>query len=67
MKPLSQIAANVVFETFELIENFWRYITRKPEPKPSLLALNLNWFTNCNWLEQLIAFKQIDSYYSNKH
>lgn len=30
--------------------------------KPSLLALNVEWFTNCSWTEQLIAFKQMDLY-----
>lgn len=28
----------------------------------SLLAHNMNWFTNCSWTEQMIAFKQIDRY-----
>jgi hypothetical protein len=28
----------------------------------SLLAHNMHWFTNCNWMQQLIAFKQIDRY-----
>jgi len=34
---------------------------------PSLLALNIDWFTNCSWLSQLIAFKQIDAYCAHKY
>ena len=29
---------------------------------PSLLAMNMNWFTNCSWREQLVAFKQLELY-----
>jgi hypothetical protein len=28
----------------------------------SLLAHNVDWFTNCSWMQQLIAFKQLDRY-----
>jgi hypothetical protein len=30
---------------------------------PSLLAHNIIWFTNCNWISQLEAFKQTSLYY----
>lgn len=59
--------AEIAFETVEYLESLYRRITRKPKPEPTLLALNVDWFTNCNWREQLIAFKQIDIYRSNKH
>jgi len=36
------------------------YFRKKVEP--SLLAVNVDWFTNCSWIEQLLAFKQIDQY-----
>lgn len=35
---------------------------KRKKATPSLLAMNMNWFTNCGWTEQLIAFKQIDQY-----
>jgi len=35
---------------------------RRKKFKPSYLAVNMDWFTNCSWIEQLIAFKQIDRY-----
>ena len=28
--------------------------------QPSLLSLNTVWFTNCSWVEQMQAFKQLD-------
>lgn len=40
---------------------------RRKKTEPSLLAINIDWFTNCSWVEQLIAFKQIDEYYAYKH
>jgi len=30
---------------------------------PSLLSYNMSWFTNCNWISQLEAFKQTSLYY----
>jgi len=35
---------------------------RRKKVNPSYLAVNMDWFTNCSWIEQLIAFKQIDRY-----
>lgn len=35
---------------------------KRKKIEPSLLALNIDWFTNCTWTEQLIAFKQISHY-----
>lgn len=35
---------------------------RRKHIEPSLIAHNMNWFTNCTWIDQLIAFKQIDYY-----
>jgi len=35
---------------------------KQPKHPPSLLAYNVTWFTACTWVDQLIAFKQIDNY-----
>lgn len=40
------------------------YFRKKVDP--SLLALNIDWFTNCSWVDQLLAFKQIDYYLTVK-
>jgi hypothetical protein len=36
----------------------------KKRIKPSLLSLNIVWFTNCGWVDQMIAFKQIKEFYA---
>jgi hypothetical protein len=38
----------------------------KRKSKPTLIAHNVVWFTNCSWVEQLVAFDQIYLYHSNK-
>jgi len=59
--------ADTIIGTAEWFQNFYRFITRQPKPELSLLALNIDWFTHCSWIDQLIAFKQLDIYRSNKH
>ena len=36
---------------------------------PSYLAYNVVWFTNCSWIGQLQAFKQLERYldYGKRH
>ena len=36
---------------------------KRRQNEPSYLAYNVVWFTNCSWLEQLSAFKQLDCWY----
>jgi hypothetical protein len=64
---LSQMFAELAIETLEYLERIYQLIARKPQPQLTLLALNVDWFTHCNWREQLVAFKQMDIYRSNKH
>ena len=64
---LSQMFAELAIETLEYLERLYQLITRKPQPQLTLLALNVDWFTHCNWRDQLVAFKQMDIYRSNKH
>lgn len=51
-----------------LIESVILYFTedfpfrRRKNIEPSLIAYNIDWFSNCTWIDQLIAFKQIDQY-----
>lgn len=59
--------AELAIDTLEYFERLHQIITRKPQPQLTLLALNVDWFTHCNWREQLVAFKQMDIYRSNKH
>jgi hypothetical protein len=36
------------------------------KPKPSLLAHNMIWFTDCSWLSQIESNKQIQHYTAHK-
>ena len=67
MKYIYQLFIDTMFEAVQQFKQLHCLVTRKSKPEPSLLALNVDWFTNCNWRDQLIAFKQIDIYRSNKH
>ena len=35
------------------------YLFRK-KPKPSLTACNVYWCTNSEWMDRLVAYKQLD-------
>ena len=51
----------IIFQDFilSIVDTYKHY---KHKPKPSLLAYNIDWFTNCTWVEQLYSFKQINEY-----
>jgi hypothetical protein len=55
----------IIAEWFADIINYFSKLG-KPKPVPSLLALNIDWFTYCNWREQMVAFGQLHRYYYNK-
>ena len=40
---------------------------KRKKIEPSLIAMNMDWFTNCNWREQMTAFGQLGNYYAYKH
>lgn len=47
-----------------LVEMFLVYFVENSlwtkKKKPSLLAYNIAWFTDCTWFEQLEAFQQLE-------
>jgi hypothetical protein len=47
-----------------LIDN--KIFIKEKRAKPSLLSLNIAWFTSCGWAEQLNAFDQLYCYKTNK-
>jgi len=62
MKPTSNTEAIIImFQDIilALIDTIKHY---KRQQQPSLLAYNIDWFTNCSWLEQIYSFKQLDKY-----
>lgn len=40
----------------------WFMRLGKPKQTASLLAFNVDWFTNSTWIERLIAYKQISKF-----
>jgi hypothetical protein len=67
MKQILESLADMILDLMDSIERSYNVITCKPKPMPSLLAYNVDWFTHCNWREQIVAFKQLDIYYAYKH
>ena len=60
-----KLLLHIVVEWFADAVSYFMQFGR-PKPVPSLLALNIDWFTNCSWVDQLLAFKQIDEFYYKK-
>jgi hypothetical protein len=40
---------------------------RGPKKQPSLLARSMQFSTDANWMERLVAYRQLDIWLSNKH
>jgi hypothetical protein len=51
---------------FAFVDGLKRLNFFKRKVTPSLLCYNIDWFTNCGWVEQLIAFDRISYYFDNK-
>lgn len=60
-----KLLLNIIVEWFVEVSEYLCNIGR-PKPKPTLLALNIDWFNNCTWIDQLISFKQIERYITYK-
>lgn len=45
----------------ELVEAYDRTVNLfRKKPKPSLVADNVLWFTNSEWMDRLVAYKQLE-------
>jgi len=40
---------------------------RGPKKQPSLLARSIHFSTKANWMQRLVAYRQLDNWLSNKH
>jgi hypothetical protein len=57
-------------EQVRFIRDLWHDIMLKfrgPKKQPSLLARSMQFSTDANWMERLVAFGQLDNWLSNKH
>jgi hypothetical protein len=66
-KNISEYFVSLLQESFfAFIEGLKRLNFFKRKVSSSLLCYNIAWFTNCTWIEQLIAFDKISYYLDNK-
>jgi len=40
---------------------------RGPKQQPSLLARSIHFSTKADWMQRLVAYRQLDNWLSNKH
>lgn len=64
MKQMKHAVVDVVLDVVEYFERIINCIKRVPRPGPTLLAHNIEWFTNSEWIERLVAFKHVNDYTS---
>ena len=64
MKQIKHAIVDLGLDIIEWFEQLAKTIKRVPKPVPTLLAYNMDWFTNCNWIERLVAFKRVNDYTS---
>jgi hypothetical protein len=57
-------------EQVKFIRDLWHDAMLKirgPKQQPSLLARSIQFSTKANWMERLVAYRQLDNWLSNKH
>jgi hypothetical protein len=60
MKQVKYMLGDLIVAICETMISLFNRVVRKPQPRPSLLAHNIAWCTESNWLERLRAYKQMD-------
>ena len=58
MIHIQRLIADIVLELIEGIYRL-RNVFRK-KPKPSLIASNVFWCTDSEWMDRLVAYRQLD-------
>lgn len=58
MNHLNKLFVDTILETIEGIERLYNIFRKKP--KPSLIASNVLWCTNSEWMDRLCAYKQLE-------
>jgi len=57
-------------EQVKFVCDLWHDIMLKirgPKQQPSLLARSIQFTNQANWMERLVAYRQLDNWLSNKH
>lgn len=69
----SKLSANVrrkLMSERSIAKDLWHdlmLLVKTPKPQPSLLARSIQFSTMANWMERLVAYRQLDNWLSNKH
>jgi hypothetical protein len=62
---LYRFVADVCIDTLEGMQRLVNFFKRKKD-KPSLIVCNVLWFTESNWVERLVAYKQLELWTADK-
>jgi hypothetical protein len=58
MKHLKNLFIDLILEFVEAMERTVNLFRKKTQP--SLLAININWCTHSEWMDRLVAYKQLN-------
>lgn len=58
MIHLQRLFADMVIETVEAYYRLRNMFRKKPEP--SLIAFNVFWCTDSEWMDRLVAYRQLE-------
>ena len=58
MKHLKNLFIDLILEFVEAMERTVNLFRKKTQP--SLLAININWCTYSEWMDRLVAYKQLE-------
>lgn len=65
MKHLERLFGDVILDTLEGFERIASFFKRTKQ-KQSLIADNVYWCTNSEWMDRLIAYKQLELWTADK-
>ncbi len=58
MKHLIRLFTDIVLGFIEAVERIQNMFRKKPQP--SLIVDNINWCTRSEWMDRLVAYKQLE-------
>jgi hypothetical protein len=64
MKHVYWFVTDMILELIEGLNRIKNIIRKKPEP--SLIASNVFWLTDSEWMERLVSYHQLELWTNNK-
>lgn len=65
MIHLERLLGDMILDTLEGIQRIVNWFKRV-KPKESLIADNVYWCTNSEWMDRLVAYKQLELWTADK-